>query len=87
MLAGDRCLILVLVKFSFVSKSYLIKIDSLKCHQSFAAYDFYKYSKTCHGRPLKDKTKILMKNGSLMKVKSIAKCLEHSAILLTCIKR
>ena len=29
----------------------------------------------------------LMANGSLMKVESIAECLEHSAILLTCIKR
>ena len=36
-----------------------------------------------------DKTKILMTNGSFMKVESIAECshLEHSAILLTCIKR
>ena len=33
-----------------------------------------------------DQTKILMANGSLMKVESIA-LLEHSAILLTCIKR
>ena len=35
------------------------------------------------------KTKVLLKNGSLMKVESIAECspLEHSAILLTCIKR
>ena len=31
-----------------------------------------------------DKTKVLMKNGSLMNVESIA---EHSAILLTCMKR
>ena len=31
-----------------------------------------------------DKTKVLMANGSLMKVESIG---EHSAILLTCIKR
>ena len=30
------------------------------------------------------KTKVLVENGSLMKVKNIA---EHSAILLTCIKR
>ena len=35
----------------------------------------------------KDKTKVLMTTGSLMKVESIAECLEHSAILLTCIKR
>ena len=34
-----------------------------------------------------DKIKILMTNGSLMKVESIAECLEHSAIILTCIKR
>ena len=46
-------------------------------------------SKTCVKRPLKkDKTKILITNGSLMKVKSIVEImlpLEHSAILLTCI--
>ena len=36
-----------------------------------------------------DKTKNLMTNGSLIKVKSIAECSNggHSAILLTCIKR
>ena len=40
-----------------------------------------------------DKTKVLMENGSLMKVESIAECSkgsgqgEHSAILLTCIKQ
>ena len=38
-----------------------------------------------------DKRKILMPNGSLMKVESIAECsllpLEHFAVLLTCIKR
>ena len=35
-----------------------------------------------------DKTQILMACGSLMKVESIAECpLEHSAILLTYIKR
>ena len=48
------------------------------------------YSKTCVKWPLKiDKTKILMTNGSLMKVESIAECSnrEHSAIFLTCIKR
>ena len=34
-----------------------------------------KYSKPCLKRPLKiDKTKILMTNGSFMKVKSIAEC-------------
>ena len=33
------------------------------------------YSQTCLKRPLKiDKTKILMTNGSLMKVESIAEC-------------
>ena len=40
----------------------------LRCYDS-------KYSKTCLKRPLKiDKTKILMTNGSFMKVESIAKC-------------
>ena len=34
-----------------------------------------------------DIIKILMENGSLKKVKSIAECSKHSAILLTCIKR
>ena len=35
-----------------------------------------------------DKIKILITNGSLMKVESIAECSQvHSAILLTCIKR
>ena len=39
------------------------------------AYDIGYYTKTCGKRPLKNKqTKILMKNGSLMKVKSIAEC-------------
>ena len=35
------------------------------------------------------KTRVLMANGSFMKAKSIAECsfLEHSGILLTCIKR
>ena len=43
------------------------------------------YSKTYVKRPLKiDKTKILITNGSLIKVESIAD--EHSAILLTCVK-
>ena len=47
------------------------------------------YGKTCVKRPLKNRqTKVLMTNGSLMKVETIAECpLEHSAILLTCIKR
>ena len=48
------------------------------------------YSKTCVKRPSKiDKTNILITIGSLMKVESISECfpLEHSAILLTCIKR
>ena len=34
-----------------------------------------------------DKTKVLKTDGSLMQVESVAECLEHSAILLTCIKR
>ena len=34
----------------------------------------------------KDNTKVLKTNGNLMKVESIAECLEHSAMLLACIK-
>ena len=52
-----------------------------RCALEIAAYVFK--------RPLKiDKTKILMIDYHLMQVKSIAECspLEHSAILLTCIK-
>ena len=47
------------------------------------------YSKTWLKRPLKiDKTKVLMTNGSLMKVEILQNALlEHSAILLTCIKQ
>ena len=46
------------------------------------------YSKTCLKRPLQNRQNkyILMTNGSLMKDESIAE-LEHSAILLTCIKQ
>ena len=47
------------------------------------------YSKTCLKLLLKiDKTKILLTNGNLMKVESIAEQskTEHSAILLTCKK-
>ena len=45
------------------------------------------YSKTCLKKP--QTTKILMTNGSLMKVKKYCRMLplDHSAILLTCIKR
>ena len=43
------------------------------------------YSKTCLKRPLKiGNIKVLKTDGNLMQVKSIA---EHSAILMTCIKR
>ena len=47
------------------------------------------YSKACLKQPLKkDKTKVLITNGSLMKVERIAECsLGHSAILLICIKQ
>ena len=42
---------------------------------------FYNYSQTCLKRPLKiDETKVLMENGSLMKVTSIAEC-SHWSIL------
>ena len=55
----------------------------------FFSISFNIYSKTCLKQPLKiDKTKILITNGSLMKVKKYCRMLqgEHSAILLTCIK-
>ena len=51
-------------------------------------YRVFVYSKTCLQGPLKNRqNKGLF--GKLMKVESIAECspLEHSAILLTCIKR
>ena len=55
-------------------------------------YFFPIYSKTGLKRSLKIDSKVLMKNGSLMKVESIAECSpwsilqgEHSAIILTCI--
>ena len=39
------------------------------------AFNSYTYSKTCVKQPLKkDKTKILITIGSLMKVKNIAEC-------------
>ena len=49
-----------------------------------------RYSKTClNGNSKIDKTEVLKTNGSLMKFESIAEIalLEHSAIILTCIKR
>ena len=46
-----------------------------------------KYSKTCFKQPLKkDKTKVLITNGSLKQVESIAECSEHTAIFFTRIK-
>ena len=72
-------------------------IFKLCCKKNPITFSFAKhmhsaeYGKTCVKQPLKkiDKTKILMTNGSLMKVKSIAECSkwEHSAVLLTCIKQ
>ena len=44
--------------------------------------------KTCvNGHSKIDKTKILMTDRSLMQVEVLQNALEHSAILLTCIKR
>ena len=46
------------------------------------------YSETCLKQPLKNRqTKVFKPCGSLMQVKSIVESREHSAILLTCIKR
>ena len=46
------------------------------------------YSKTCAKQPLKnkDKTEIIMTNGSLMRVERIAECSHWSRTLLACIK-
>ena len=70
---------------NFKPLSIFIKFGRLK---SGLIVHLIVYSKTCEKQPLKiDKTKILMTNCCLMKVNSIAECYEHSAILLTCIKR
>ena len=65
-------------------------IDKTKLEYLSVRMNFDDTVTTCVKRPLEiDKTKILMTNGSLMEVESITECspLEHSAILLTCIKR
>ena len=63
---------------------HTVKIQIKFCSISSGSALFTKiYSKTCVKPPRKNRQKkILMTNGSLMKVESIA----HSAILLTCIK-
>ena len=54
----------------------------------FVHVESYTVKPVLSGHSKIDKTQILMTNGSLMKVESIAECsLEHSAILLTFIKR
>ena len=77
------------------------EVRQLMNTQNYLSFFTSVYSKTCLKWPLEiDKANILMENGSLMQVKSIAECsfnegqkycrmlpLEHSAILLTCIKQ
>ena len=51
------------------------EIDQLQAFVCKVILILYKYSKTCLKQPLKtDKTKILMTNGSLIQVESIAEC-------------
>ena len=59
-------------------------------NQAHASLNKRKFSKTCVKQSLKkDKTKILMTNGSPNKDRNYCRMLslEHSAIRLTCIKR
>ena len=50
-------------------------------HMSLVVYNKLMYSKTCAKRPLKNRQKkILMTNGSLMKVESIAECSKGSIL-------
>ena len=46
----------------------------------FVAQVIVVYSQTCVKRPLMDKTKFLMTNGSLMKVDRIAECTPWSIL-------
>ena len=64
-----------------------------KGHGHQAIYNFVEEAETGHrsslfkGLPVQLRLqKLLITIGSLMKVESIAECLEHSGILLTCIK-
>ena len=63
-------------------KNYERSMESNKIHE------IHTVNPVLSGHLKIDKTKVLMENGSLMKVESSAKCspLEHSVILLTCIK-
>ena len=53
------------------------------------AQNIYTLKPVLSGHSKIDKKGMLMTDGTLMKIESIAECspLEHSAILLTCIKR
>ena len=67
------------------SKTLLIFVKQLILTKGeYFSFSNLEYSKICvNGHSKKDKTRILLTNGSSMKIKSIAEC---SAILLTCIK-
>ena len=57
------------------------------CNKNQFTIFSYAAKPVSNGHSKIDNTKIFETNGSLMKVESIAECpLEHSAILLTCIK-
>ena len=66
--------ILVVKKSHFNKKKYSSYIESMNSTKK-KVHVGSQYSKTCLEQPLKkDKTKILITNGSLMKVESIAEC-------------
>ena len=75
------------VLLSFESKSVCVEYRLIA--ESKLAHQKCTVKPVLSSRLKVDKTKVLIQNGSLMKVGSIAECcpLEHSAILLTCIKR
>ena len=76
------------VKKSHFNKTYLSYSESMNSIKQ-KVHVGCQYSKTCLKQPFKkDKTKILITNGRLMKVKKDCRLLplEHSAIFLTCIK-
>ena len=64
-----------------------LKTQTCDCKTALFEVTMHTVKTVLSGYSLIDKTQILMTNGSLMKVESIAECSEHSTIRLTCIKR
>ena len=78
---------LVVKNFTLIKNIHLTaSLQTLQNRKFMLVVNTVKLVLSSHSK--KDKTKILITNGSLMKVESIAECpLEHSAMLLTFIKR